>query len=159
MRAVAAAVVVVASVLVASGCASSRGTKTASTPSGIPPGAYLSAAVQTARASNSLFSIFPATPGKARCAIPKGGPVPHVLHGMCETNIRAALTHEPAGIVTFTETWRRPICASALAVGCLQPWRRHVWQVTVGEPIVKPGAKLRVLATRSSGATAPQDYR
>jgi hypothetical protein len=66
---------------------------------------------------------------------------------------------EPSVSVTFSERWRRPICAPALAVGCLHPWRRHIWRIIEGETIVTPAAKLRIYATRSSGATAPQDYK
>jgi hypothetical protein len=35
----------------------------------------------------------------------------------------------------------------------------HTWQVIEGEPLVTTGARLRILATRERGATAPQYYK
>jgi hypothetical protein len=115
--------------------------------------------VQVAPISNRLFSIFPAVPGRRRCSIPEGAALPSSPNGACQTSVRPRPTHEPSWSVTFTETWRRPICAPALAVGCLHPWRHHTWQVIEGETIVQPGTKPRIYATHSHGATAPQDYR
>jgi hypothetical protein len=64
----------------------------------------------------------------------------------------------PEWIVTFTERWRRPICAPALAVGCLHPWLRHAWRVT--EVASTPTeAKIQIDSTRSSGAKPPQNYK
>lgn len=117
--------------------------------------------VRIARASNPrLFSIFPAAPGIGRCAIPEGGihSKPLVLPGTCETSVRRRPTHEPSVSVTFTETWLAPPPCPA-ADYCLRITRHHTWQVVEGETIEEPGTEPHVLAIRSRGAAAPQDYK
>lgn len=160
MRALATAVAAIASVLLASGCAGmhTKGTISVSviTTAG---GLGLQQEVKVARASNRLFSIFPALPGKRHCVILDGALGSKPFRGTCLTSVRHRRTMEPSVRVTFTERWRRPACAPDLAVACAHPLARHTWQVIEGETIVTPGSKLRVLATRSSGAIAPQDYK
>jgi hypothetical protein len=152
MRALAAAVALSAGVVLA-GCAGSSPKLTAhyTTPPETTPGVSLESPrvqqIQLARASDPrVFGIFPARPGRKRCAIPEGGV--HLkaafFHGICTTSIHAAPTHEPALVVTFTETWKAG---------------RHTWRVIEGEPLVTAGAKLHVLATHTSGATAPQYWK
>jgi hypothetical protein len=106
--------------------------------------------ISLARASNRLFSIFPGRPRTKKCGIPEGGAHFKPLPGRCETSIRFAATHEPALIVSFTETWRTSMPSRAV---------HHTWQVIEGEPLVTTGARLRILATRERGATAPQYYK
>lgn len=166
MRLVAPAVAVIVSVLGASGCASSGPKQTAhyaasppTTSAGVPPASSRRHEIQVARSSNRLFAIFPLLAGERRCAIPVGGPVKTSFRGTCQTSVHRAQTHEPAMIVAFTERWRRPACAPALAAACPHPMAHHTWQVVEGEPIVTTGATFNVLATRPSGATAPQDYK
>jgi hypothetical protein len=165
MRVVVAAVAVLACVLVASGCASSgkkRTTSVRNTALG-PAGAGTltrSDYVRIARASNRYFSIFPMEPGKTRCAIPERGPSQRSLHGMCETRFRPAMVHSPGVIlVTFTERWRSACPPPDLDVACMPRWRRHSWQVTDGTRVATGRAGVRVVGTRSSGRTAPQDYK
>jgi|GEM_PF-2479195 hypothetical protein len=162
MRVVATTVAAIASVLVASGCGSSgkKATEPTNSFGGGPAAAIIARnhEVQVARSSNRLFSIFPAVPGKRQCSIPDGAPGAKPFRGTCQTSVHPARTHEPAVIVTFTERWRWPPCprkGDCIAARNL----RHTWHVIEGEPIVKPGARLRVLATRSNGATAPQYYK
>ena len=113
--------------------------------------------VRVARSSNlRLFSIFPAVPGERRCAIPDGAPSPRPFSGICQTSVRPRPTHEPSVSVTVTESWW-PNCPPMACSPRLL--RHHTWPVIEGEPIIKPGAKPRVYATRSRGATAPQDYK
>lgn len=73
------------------------------------------------------------------------------------TSIHAARTHEPALIVTFTEKWNNG-CPRTSDAGPCAPVK-HTWQVIEGEPLITIGARLRVLGTRMSGATAPQDWK
>jgi hypothetical protein len=112
---------------------------------------------QLARASNRVFSIFPAAPGKQACVIPDGSPTRKAISGRCTTTVHPNdRTHEPEAIVTFTETWpsSRPCPVMTACLG------RHTWKVIEGTTaFAKPGAKLRLLATRSSGMRAPQDYK
>jgi hypothetical protein len=166
MRVVATAVAV-ASVLVASSCASSGATETSTnlvhtavTPIAEIAQVSINNAVRVARASNPrLFSIFPALPGKRRCAIPEGGPRPSSVRGTCRTSFRPnPVTQAPEWIVTFAERWLIPACAPDLDVACRHPWRLHVWRITEVGSIPTSG-KLQVESSRSSGATAPQDYQ
>jgi hypothetical protein len=169
MRRSAIGVAVIVGVLAASGCGSgaketAHYTTSPPTASGPKPAPValtrFRQEVQIARASNRrLFSIFPAAPGKRRCSIPEGGPLPSPPNGTCQTSVRPRSTMEPSWTVTFTERWRRPICTPALAVGCLRPWRHHTWQITEGETIVTQGTKPHIYSTRSRGATPPQDYK
>jgi hypothetical protein len=162
MRAVVATVAVLASVLVVSACASSgRKSTTPITVSigpPIPRPSSPSRQAKVARASDALFSIFSVVPGRRRCAIPEGGPSPKALRGECLTVVNSARTHEPEWIVTFGEQWHWPACPSG-AFCPKRPPPRHIWRITVGEPIVRQGAKLHVYATRSWGATPPQEYK
>lgn len=114
--------------------------------------------VRVARASNPrLFSIFPAVPDKRPCAILESAPSDKRYAGICQTSVRPRPTHEPSVSVTFTESWW-PHCPP-MAACSLRALHHHTWQVIEGETIVKPGSKLHVYATRSRGATAPQDYK
>jgi hypothetical protein len=169
MRAVAASVAVIVSVLVASGCASSGKkptTSVRSTALGPAGTGTLSRnhALRVARASNPAFSIFPAKPGKRHCVIPLSTMALRAAYrGTCQTSVRRYQPAQmPAVMVTFTERWQLPECAPDLDVACPHPWRRHIWQVIEGEPLVKlnagPGPPARRVI-RSSGATAPQDYK
>ena len=148
MRAVVAAVVGIASVLVISGCGGSGPTVSLSSP--------LAEQVELARASNDLFSIFPAAPGTKRCGIPDSAST-KTLHGTCESSIAGAATQEPALIVTFTETWNSPPCLPSACTG--REVKQHSWKVIEAEPVVTKGANLRVAATHSSGAAAPQNSK
>jgi hypothetical protein len=163
MRALAAAVAVGAGLLLASGCAGSGPKPTAhyTTPPETTARVSLESPrvqqIALARASNRLFSIFPAGPGKKRCGIPEGGVHFKPLRGTCTTSIHAAPTHEPALIVSFRESWRfrcprEDDCLNA-------PRLQHTWRVIEGEPMVTATARLRIVATRQSGATAPQYYK
>jgi hypothetical protein len=64
---------------------------------------------------------------------------------------------EPALIVTFTETWNSVPCTPNACTGLEA--RQHTWRVVEAEPVVNKEARHQVAATRSTGATAPQDYR
>lgn len=164
MRAVAVAVTVIASVLVASGCASSgkkptrSARKTALGPAGLGTPATRIDYVRVARASNRRFFIFPALPGKRHCAIPYGAFGTKAIPGNCQTSVHRRQTEEPSVAVTFTEKWLAPPC---MAGYCPPPsqTRHHSWRIIEGETIVEAGAKPHVYATRESGSTAPQDYR
>lgn len=112
--------------------------------------------VELARASNSLFSIFPAQPGTKKCLIPNSAHTTTPVHGTCQTSIDGANTHEPALIVTFTETWNIPPCAPSACTGVEA--RQHTWRVVEAKPFLKTGARLSVAATHSSGVTAPQGH-
>jgi hypothetical protein len=160
---------VILSLLVVSGCASS-GKKPATSVKVLPPAnssgvlalnhdVQPARASQVARASNRLFAIFPAVPGKRRCAISEAGPSPRHIPGTCQTTVRLnPVTQAPEWFVTFAERWRIPACAPDLDVACPHPWRLHVWRITeVGS--IPTDAKLQVDSIRSSGATAPQDYK
>ncbi|MDX6481874.1 MAG: hypothetical protein QOG85_2384 [Gaiellaceae bacterium] len=112
--------------------------------------------IALARSSNGLLSIFPAKPGEKTCAIPEGGIHFQPLRGTCSTSIRWADTHEPELTVTFTEKWPRCLPADdCVAGGTLH----HTWQVVEGATMVTASSPLHVLATRQSGATAPQYYK
>jgi hypothetical protein len=163
MRQAATAVVVIASVLAASGCASSGKKPTTSvrqTALGSAEASTLTRhEVQVARASDRHLSIFPAVPGKRRCSFPEGGTriTRHVIHAMCSTSIRLRHTYgEPSWIVTMTERWGH--VGSCPANGyCLVPFKRHAtWRVIEGET---PTNTIRVLTTRISGAIPPQLYK
>ncbi len=142
----AAAVAVITGVLVVSGCGGSGAKVTLDS----PPAQQ----VELARASNDLFSIFPAAPGTQKCLVPNGA---SGLHGTCESSVGGANTQEPALVVTFTETWNSPPCAPTACTG--REARQHTWQVTEAEPLLTAGAKLRVAGTRSSGSTTPQNQK
>lgn len=115
--------------------------------------------VRVARSSNPhLFSIFPAVPGERPCVIPESPPSRKRYDGFCETSVRLRRTMEPSDSVTFTESWE-PNCPLGADCAALEKNRQHTWHVIEGEPIIRPGAKLHVYATRSSGATAPQDHK
>jgi hypothetical protein len=166
MRVLAAAIALIATVFLASGCASS-GKKATTFPTNSVGGGlnYGKAtvdrnhAVRRARASNRRFSIFPMVPGKRPCVIPESAPSNGRYAGICQTSIRRyGLAQMPAVIVTFTESWKN--CQLGAECAIEKHLRHHTWQVIEGEPLVKLGAgppARRV--TRSSGATAPQDYR
>jgi len=83
--------------------------------------------------------------------------------GTCQTKVRRYPPAQMSAVmVTFTERWRLPECAPDLDLACPHLWRRHVWQVIEGEPLVKLNAGTGPPARRvirSSGATAPQDYK
>ena len=167
MRASAAAIVAGAAVLVASGCAGSGPRLTAhyTTPPETTAGLSLESPrvqqIRLARASNPrIFSIFPAVPGRKTCGIPAGGAhrKPLLLPATCETSIRSAATHEPALVVTFTERWRFPPCPRG--ADCLNRLLLHsTWQVVERVPMVTTTSGLRVIATRTSGATPPQYWK
>lgn len=163
MRAIAAAVAVSAGSIVA-GCAVS-GPKPAAhyttapetTSSGVSLDSPRVEQIRLARASNRLFSIFPAEPGRKTCGIPEGGAHFKPLRGTCLTSIHSAKSHEPTLIVTFIERWDNG-CPQTSDAGPCAP-AMHRWQVIEAEPVVTTTARLRVVATRSSGATAPQYYK
>lgn len=114
--------------------------------------------VRFARASAPrLFSIFPGVSGESRCEIPGGGLSRRPYSGICQTSVHRRPTHEPSVSVNFTESWW-PNCPP-MAACSPRLLRHHTWQVIEGEPIIKPGARLRIYATHSRGATAPQDYK
>lgn len=114
--------------------------------------------VRVARASNRLFSIFPAVPGSERCAIPHNTRPAQDFRGICRTSVRSRRTMEPSWSVTFTERWG-PSCPPGADCPVVQLTRHHTWQVIEGETIVKPRTKPRVYATRSRGDNAPQYYK
>ena len=160
-RAIAAAAVVLFSVLLAAGCAGSgpkqtaRSTTTSSTTgTGCCEASPTGTQIQLARSSSPLFSIFPAARGTKACLIPAGGPGPDRLHGTCRTSVRPAPTHEPAVVVTFTETWM-PSCPPGAFCPLFRPLH-HTWTIVEGMPVITPGARLHILARRQSGAPAPQ---
>jgi hypothetical protein len=162
MRVVATAVAVSAGVLAVSGCGGSHAKPAISIRVGAGAGRIARREeVRIARSSNVLFSIFPSMPGKRKCVIPHGG-LPRLgsLRGTCQTSLRPDLhTHEPAWIVSFTERWRRPACAPDLAVACSRPMTSHTWRLIEGMPVIAQGVKPRVVATRSSGAAPPQEWK
>jgi hypothetical protein len=160
-RAIGTTAAVVCVILVATGCAGSGGkqamhstTRPATPPcSGCIDTSPTGAALNLARSSSPLFSIFPATPGKKPCWIPAGGPPLLHLHGTCRTVVRRAATHEPAFVVSFTETWMpkshcRPFCPVIIR-------QYHTWSVVER---ALPGAGLHIAATRQTGNAAPQFY-
>lgn len=161
MRATATTAAVICCVLVAAGCAgsgakhnSSDTTTPPTTSSGCCDASPTGAAIQFARSSSPLFSIFPAAPGKKACLIPAGGLTFFNLHGTCRTIVRPARTHAPAFIVTFTETW-----VTVCPPGADCPLRRrlhHTWTFVEGGLPGTPGAGLHILARRQSGVPAPQ---
>src|SRR6266566_3625615 len=61
--------------------------------------------VTAARASDGVFSIFPAAPGKRKCQIPlEGGAIStsrRAFLGVCRTSVRPG----PPAIVVFSERW------------------------------------------------------
>jgi hypothetical protein len=111
--------------------------------------------VRVARASNRLFSIFSAVPGKEICAIPHNTRRAQDYRGICQTSVHPRPTMEPSVSVTFTENWG-PSCPPGADCPAVQLTRHHTWQVIEGET---SGPPLRIYVTRSSGATAPQDYK
>ena len=118
------------------------------------------AALNLARSSNWLFSIFPAAPGTKACLIPAGGPAPSHLHGTCRTIVRPVPSHEPAFKVTFTERWMSMSGGSCPPPGCpVSMPLHHTWTIVEGEPVITPGARLHIFATRQSGMLAPQFWR
>ena len=121
----------------------------------VPPlaTARLREEVRVARASNALFSIFPAVPGERRCLIPSADRQRRFA-GICQTSVRSRRTMEPSESVTFTESWW-PHCPPMVACSP-RALRHHTWQVIEGETIVKPGTKPHVYAIHSRGAAAPQ---
>jgi hypothetical protein len=161
MRALAPTVAVGAGLLLAAGCAGSRPTTHYTTPPETTAGLSIESPrvrqIALARASNRLFAIFPARPGTKRCGIPEGGVHFKPLPEICMTSIHAAPTHEPALIVTFTERWRDG-CPQSSDAGPCSP-ARHTWRVIEGEPMVTTTTRLRIVATREDGATAPQYYK
>jgi hypothetical protein len=121
------------------------------------PTARIREEVRIARASNRLFSIFPAAPGTERCVIAHNTVPAQGFRGICQTRVHARRTMEPSWSVTFTESWW-PHCPP-MAACSPRALRHHTWHVVEGETIVKPGTKPRVYATHSRGATAPQFYK
>jgi hypothetical protein len=163
MRATRTAAAAIAGALALSGCAGSRPKQTThptttlpTTTSQVSLASPRTQQIRLARASNQLFSIFPATPGTTTCLIPAGGLTARHLHGTCQTTIHPDRhKHEPAIIVTFTESWVRPVQCPPGAE-CVDLPLHHAWTIIEGEPIVTTGASLHVVATHSSGAPAPQ---
>jgi hypothetical protein len=158
LRAVTAVVGVVGALLL-SGCAlteprPSTHTTPPETTGGHASQSPLVRQIAVARSSNRVFAMFPAHPGTKRCAIPEGGVHFEPLAGRCTTSARDSPTHAPARVVTFTETWstcgRADDCVVARTL-------HHTWHVIEGLATLKP--MLRVVATRQSGATAPQYYK
>ncbi len=163
MRAPAGIVLATAGVLVSAGCGSSHTAApttapTTTTSSPVTLASPQAQQVALARRSDGLFSIFPARPGTKRCTIPGGGLRTTPLRGTCTTRIRAAGTHEPALLVSFTETWGPPPCPPGARCPYLVP-QHHTWTVVETEPIGTATAHLRIAATRQSGPTAPQFYK
>ncbi|HEY2354081.1 MAG TPA: hypothetical protein VGH79_04180 [Gaiellaceae bacterium] len=163
MRAVAAAVGIVGALLLA-GCASTgprpstQYTTPPETTGGLSMESPVVEQVALARSSNDLLSIFPARPGTTTCRIPAGGHRVKPWPATCTTRVRRARTHEPALLVSFTETWGPAPCPPGAFCPVMLP-QHHTWTVVEGEPVVTAGSRLRVLATRQSGATAPQFYK
>ena len=158
--AIATTAAVICSVLVAAGCAGSGPKQTAhyttppeTTDSGVSFNSPRVEQIQLAHSSSPLFSIFPAVPGTKACLILAGGPRPGHLHGTCRTVVRPARTHEPAIIVSFTETWRYE-CRSMFCPVVMP--LHHTWTIVEGAPVSTPGARLHILARRQSGFLAPQ---
>lgn len=150
MRAIAAAVGVISGVLIASGCShlTAQYTTTPETTGGLSLESPRVEQIALARTSNSLFSIFPAHPGTKKCGIPAGGVRFKPWPGTCTTGIRADPKHEPGIVVTFTEKWNTCLREDDCVVGRNL---HHRWQVIERD--------LKVVATRQSGATAPQYYK
>ena len=163
VRAIATTAAMICSVLLAAGCAGSGPKQTAhyttppeTTDSGVSLNSPRVEQIQLARSSSPLFSIFPAAQGTKACAIPAGGLAPNHLHGTCRTVVRSARTHEPAIIVTFTETWM-PGGKCPPGAYCPVSWPlHHTWTIVEGTPVITPGARLHILARRQSGMPAPQ---
>lgn len=90
----------VIAVLIVSGCGSAVHTKTVARTFVAPP----LQAFQVGRASNDIFSIFPAKPGTKHCVIPGGGMRTAPLRGTCQTVVYPGhVKHGPRFIVVFTE--------------------------------------------------------
>jgi hypothetical protein len=163
MRTTRTAAAAIVGVLALSGCAGSglkqtthSTTSSATTSSPVSLASPQMQQIQLARASKQVFSIFPAMPRTTTCLIPAGGPTTRRLHGTCQTSIHSHRhTHEPAIIVTFTESWVRPVRCPPGAE-CVNLPLHHAWTVIEGEPIASTRASLHVVATHSSGAPAPQ---
>lgn len=155
VRAIATVAAVICSILAAAGCGGSGRHHTTTPPttsSGCCDASPTGAQIQLARSSSPLFSIFPAAPGETACVIPAGL---GRLRGTCRTSVRPARTHEPAFIVSFTETWMSRV--GKCSPFCPVPFRLyHTWTILEGEPVVTTGSRLHVYATHSRGARAPQ---
>jgi hypothetical protein len=159
MRATIATLGAAALVIAASGCAGSgAGPTTTTTTTTKPQPSRESRRVEPialARASNALFSIFPAKPGKKKCGIPEGGIHFEPMRGTCTTSVEIThgrdITHgrEPVLAVTFTERWRFRCPRTDDCVAA--PVLHHSWQVIE--------RRRRVVATRMSGSVAPQYYK
>lgn len=161
MRALAAVLVLL---FAASGCGSSgpkripRFTTPPETTAGVSLESPRTQQIALARDSNPFFSIFPVKPGSEKCVIPGGGMRTTPLRGVCATRIRAARTHEPELVVSFTEWWLDPPCPPGMAC-VMAVWRHHTWRVRETEPMVTTGARLRVWPALQSGSPAPQIYK
>lgn len=158
MRALLGTVVAIAGATLAAGCGSSGTAPTTTVGSGTAVMSPQAQKIALARGSNGLFSIFPARPGRKTCAIPAGGLRTKPIMGMCSTSLRRGRTHEPAWIVSFTEYWTvGPRCPPGDHCGPTHGFQ-HTWRVIEAEPVITPGARWRIAATRESGAIPPQLY-
>jgi hypothetical protein len=159
MRVAAGMIVVIAGMVLAAGCGSSGKAPTTTTSSGVSLASSRAQQIALARASNDLFSIFPAHPGTRSCEIPEGGVHFKPLTGTCFTRIRPGKTHEPTLLVSFTEYWSLgPPCRAGEACALIRSYR-HTWRVIEAEPMVTEAARLRIAATQQRGSTAPQYYK
>ena len=120
--------------------------------------------MRVAKASDAMLSIFASRPGVMRCSIPAGGTatsagvLKRYIPGRCGTAVSVAPTHEPAVIVTFTESW--PRCLQGYRPGAGPVLRRHTWHIMVSLPFGRAQQLSVVHAkTRSTGALPPQDYQ
>lgn len=163
VRAIATTAAVVCGALVVAGCAGSGPKQTAhdtttppTTSSSCCDASPTGARIQLARSSSPLFAIFPAAPGKRACLIPAGGLARTRLHGTCRTLVQRARTHEPAIVVSFTEIWMSGGKCPPGAYCPVSMPLQHTWKLVEGAPVSTPGARLHILATRQSGAPAPQ---
>jgi len=157
MRVLAGAIVLI----LAAGCGSSRTAAPRITTTPSAGGSLASPRehqIALARASDVLFSIFPAKPGAKSCVIGGGGFRTTPLRGVCSTSIRRAQAHGPELIVSFTERWAYQPCRSGTEC-VLEHTFHHTWHVLETEPILTQGARLHIAATQESGAPAPQFYK
>ena len=113
--------------LLAAGCASNQ-SAARTTGTGVSLMSPRAEQIARARASNDLFSIFPANPGEQPCRIPEGGVHFKPLRGECRTSVHESRIHEPRWVVSFTETWKFPPCPPQ--DDCLSVrFFRHTWRV------------------------------
>jgi hypothetical protein len=148
----------------AAGCASSHQADIKNPPKSGRSRASFPTAMRVAKASHSMLSIFAPRPGVTPCRIPDGATatstsvLKRFVPGRCRTSVRVAPTHEPALIVTFTESW--PRCLQGYCPGRGPVLRRHTWHIMVSLPFGRTRQPSVVTAkTRSTGALPPQDYQ